>query len=51
MVGDADFKKKCEKKIESMKTQGVTIVIVSHWKEFLKKNVDEIIEMKDLSHD
>jgi ABC-type polysaccharide/polyol phosphate transport system ATPase subunit len=29
-VGDAAFKKKCEERMESFKTKGVTIVLVSH---------------------
>lgn len=29
-VGDATFKKKCEKRMESFKAKGVTIVLVSH---------------------
>jgi ABC-type polysaccharide/polyol phosphate transport system ATPase subunit len=48
MVGDQDFRKKCEKKIASMKKEGITIIIVTHWIDFLKRNVDHIIQMDSL---
>ncbi|MDZ4784526.1 MAG: ABC transporter ATP-binding protein [bacterium] len=42
-AGDKDFQKKSSKKIEEFFKKGKTILIVSHWLEYLEKNCDRII--------
>lgn len=42
-VGDEDFRKKCEQKLEELERDGKTVVIVSHWVEYLKKQTDRLI--------
>lgn len=42
-AGDEDFKSKSLKKIEEFLKQKKTILIVTHWLDFLEKNVDKII--------
>lgn len=43
-VGDVNFRKKCEQKMDQFERQGKTVVIVSHWIEYLKKEVKRIID-------
>lgn len=42
-VGDANFKKKCIKKINSLKTKGTTMVITSHDTEQIENMCDQVI--------
>jgi teichoic acid transport system ATP-binding protein len=46
-AGDADFQKKCQRKITDFFHQGKTIIMVSHWQEFIKKNCSRVITMKE----
>lgn len=45
-VGDHDFQKKSQAKIQDFFRQGKTIVIASHWLDFLKKNCQRFIIME-----
>lgn len=45
-VGDADFQKKAMKKIEQFFDAGKTVVVVTHWIEFLQKTCDRILIME-----
>ncbi|MBP9817569.1 ABC transporter ATP-binding protein [Candidatus Shapirobacteria bacterium] len=42
-VGDENFQQKSSKKIDELFHQGKTILVVSHWLEYLKKNCQRII--------
>jgi ABC-type polysaccharide/polyol phosphate transport system ATPase subunit len=42
-VGDEIFRQKSEKKIKEFFRMGKTILVVSHWLEFIEKNCDRII--------
>jgi ABC-type polysaccharide/polyol phosphate transport system ATPase subunit len=46
-VGDENFQKKSAKKIGEFFAGGKTIVIVSQWKEYIKKNCTRVIELKE----
>lgn len=46
-VGDANFQAKCFDKLKSLKSQGVTIVIVSHDMDAMKKFCDRCIWIND----
>lgn len=46
-VGDSSFKEKCYRKIEEIKKSGVTIVIVSHEMDVIKKFCDRGIVLTD----
>lgn len=45
-VGDADFQKKARKKIQQFFDEGKTVIVVTHWIEFLQKNCDRILIMR-----
>lgn len=45
-VGDADFQKKTINKIREFEKNGATIIVVSHWLEFIKKNCKRIIVLE-----
>jgi len=47
VVGDENFQKKVEKYIRKIFKQKKTIIIVSHWKEFLEKNCTRIVKIGD----
>jgi ABC-type polysaccharide/polyol phosphate transport system ATPase subunit len=42
-VGDAKFRKKSLKKINEFSKKGKTIILVSHWLDYIKDNCDRII--------
>lgn len=42
-VGDLGFQKKCIKRLEELRTGGVTIVLVSHQTDFLRSFADRVI--------
>lgn len=42
-VGDEAFRKKSRRKIQSFLQQGNTIIIVSHWTDFLRENCQRLI--------
>ncbi len=44
-VGDSDFQEKTSKKIRDIYHSGKSIIIVSHWLEYIKKNCDRIITL------
>ena len=44
-AGDADFQKKSSVKIQNFFKQGKTVIVVSHWLEFIKKNCQRILIM------
>jgi ABC-2 type transport system ATP-binding protein len=44
-VGDEGFRKKCEVKIDELAEEGKTVVMVSHWVEYLRKNADFLIKL------
>lgn len=46
-AGDAEFQKKSQEKIRSFFRQGKTILMVSHWQEFIKKNCTRVITMRE----
>lgn len=46
IVGDANFQKKVETYINKIFKQEKTILIVSHWREFLEKNCQRIITIQ-----
>jgi ABC-type polysaccharide/polyol phosphate transport system ATPase subunit len=45
-VGDADFQEKTSKKIKDIYRSGKSIIIVSHWLEYIQKNCDRIITLQ-----
>lgn len=47
VVGDQQFQKKSSKKIHEFFVKGKTIVIVSHWLDYLEKEVDRIIYLNN----
>lgn len=54
-VGDTDFQKKCVNKIKNLKTNGVTIIFVSHNLDNVRMLCDKIVvldkgEIKDSSN-
>ena len=44
-AGDEDFQKKSGDKIEEFFKQGKTILVVTHWREFIEMHCDRVIEM------
>jgi ABC-type polysaccharide/polyol phosphate transport system ATPase subunit len=42
-VGDKDFQNRSQKKLRQFLKQGKTILMVSHWLEFIEKNCDRIL--------
>lgn len=42
-AGDEDFQRKSMKKIDEFVSEGKTLLVVSHWMDFLKKNCQRII--------
>jgi lipopolysaccharide transport system ATP-binding protein len=42
-VGDAEFQKKCLKRMEEFKSRGVTIVFVSHSQDQVKRICDKVL--------
>lgn len=46
-VGDADFKKKCEKKINELKNSGITVLFVSHSMKSVSDTCDRAIYLRD----
>jgi ABC-type polysaccharide/polyol phosphate transport system ATPase subunit len=42
-VGDEKFRKKSMKKINEFSKSGKTIILVSHWLEYIRKNCNRII--------
>jgi ABC-2 type transport system ATP-binding protein len=44
-MGDEEFRKKSEKTIREVLKDGTTVLMVSQWKDFLKKNCDKLIEL------
>ena len=44
-VGDADFKKKCEKRIAGLLSKGCTLFLVSHNLNDIRKNCDRVIKL------
>lgn len=47
MVGDSNFQKKVERKIEEFFQAEKTILVVTHWQEFLEKTCQKIISIKN----
>lgn len=47
VVGDDNFQKKLSKKITELFAQKKTIIVVSHWLEFLKNNCNTILWVKN----
>lgn len=45
-AGDQDFREKCEARLANFFKSGKTVIMVSHWLEYLKKNCDRIIWME-----
>ena len=45
-TGDENFQRKSYTKIQEFFKKGKTILVVSHWMEFMKKNCQRIIELK-----
>ncbi len=45
-VGDADFKKKCEKRISGLLANGCTLFLVSHNLNDIRKNCDRVIRLE-----
>lgn len=45
-VGDQDFQKKSMKKIQEFFKKGKTIILVSHWLEFIRENCRRVILME-----
>lgn len=45
-AGDDNFQKKSLTKIQDFFNQGKTILVVSHWWDFIKKNCDTIVNLK-----
>jgi len=48
VVGDENFQKKVNTHIQKIFKQKKTMIIVSHWKEFLERNCTRIITINDL---
>jgi ABC-2 type transport system ATP-binding protein len=46
-AGDAEFQNRSQKKIQQFFKRGKTILIVSHWLEFIQKNCDRILVIRD----
>lgn len=46
-VGDETFRKKSVKKINEMLKSGKTIIVVSHWLDYVKRNCSRIIWLED----
>jgi teichoic acid transport system ATP-binding protein len=46
-VGDFDFQKKATKQIQKFFKANKTIIVVSHWLEFLKMNTTRILWIED----
>jgi len=46
-VGDADFKKKCQRHFEDLKTAGKTVLIVSHDRERLQELCDRVLFFRE----
>lgn len=46
-TGDANFQKKSGEKIEQFFREKKTILLVSHWTEFLKKHCDKILHLEN----
>ncbi len=46
-VGDHEFQKKCLKKIEELKEEGITIIVVSHSEELITKYTKKAILLKN----
>ncbi|KKS82817.1 MAG: ABC transporter related protein [Candidatus Gottesmanbacteria bacterium GW2011_GWA1_43_11] len=44
--GDANFHKKAQAKIQEFFKSGKTIIIVSHWLEYIKQNCERVLEMR-----
>lgn len=44
-VGDEDFKRKCELKIDEFGKKGKTVVMVSHWLEYLERMTNRLVRM------
>ncbi len=48
-MGDEKFRKKSEKTIQDMIENETTVLMVSQWRDFLKKNCNKLIELENLS--
>lgn len=46
-VGDKQFQIKVQKKIKQLFTQGITILVVSHWLQFVEEHCKRIVIMKN----
>lgn len=46
VVGDIDFQKKAQRKIEQLFKENKTIILAAHWLEFIEKNCDRIIQIE-----
>jgi ABC-type polysaccharide/polyol phosphate transport system ATPase subunit len=46
-VGDAKFGKKSGNAIKGFRKQGKTILFASHWKDFVRKNSERVITLKE----
>jgi ABC-type polysaccharide/polyol phosphate transport system ATPase subunit len=46
-VGDEKFKKKCRDIIKKFRKQKMTLLIASHWKQFIDQNCERIITLKN----
>lgn len=46
-VGDQDFQKKSQKKMEQFFRENKTIILVSHWLDFIKNNCSSVILLKN----
>lgn len=46
-IGDQDFQKKSQKKMRQFFRENKTIILVSHWLDFIKKNCNSIVLLKN----
>jgi len=46
-VGDAKFGKKSSNAIKKFRKQGKTILFASHWKDFVRKNSERVVTLKE----
>ena len=46
-LGDEDFQKKSYQQMQKFFKEGKTIIVISHWLEFIKKNCRRVLEVKE----
>jgi ABC-type polysaccharide/polyol phosphate transport system ATPase subunit len=46
-LGDANFQNKSTRSMKQLIRSGITIIIVSHWYDYVKKNTDRIIHLQN----